>query len=77
MTVSVTAPTAPSLGESIVCSAHCQSIVQRHHQAMASTFLLTALAAFVALLIARLNRIILVVSEPYPVYTTDLFSEIA
>jgi len=33
-------------------------------QAMAPAFLLAALAAFVALLIARLNRIILVVSDP-------------
>jgi hypothetical protein len=33
-------------------------------QVMAPAFLLAALAAFVALLIARLNRIILVVSDP-------------
>jgi hypothetical protein len=45
-------------------------------QAIAPAFLLAALAAFVALLIARLNRIILVIPEPYPVYTTDSFPKL-
>jgi hypothetical protein len=60
----------------IGCSAHCHQLSNVITQAMAPAFLLAALAAFVALLIARLNRIILVVSEPYPVYTTDLFPKL-